>query len=461
MKRMLIFMLLLACIGFTGCKKDKTPEKEIFSETVTRTETISEMISETETENFSETETETETKISDSGKTITTTETTGTEIGTITTETETTTEISLNAENILQAAELDEEERKAIEAVQQTEPPIYYKNPTQNFEEDSYSNLHIEGYGFSLFNSSAGNIYQNFYETTNLSGADLLFMKNAVESFSGSAFNSEQVKSSTGQTIEESEKLIYQNELIYAEMDKFGNFYIQNQTLQNNSLWTPEENQGISLIAKQGYFYSDDYLLTFGNQTVEFQEVDEFLKNDIRRLNESELFPESYEMMESPEKIEEIELKDGRKGYLFTFSVGTRISHYLIDNRKRSRYENENRAVNGQYVQMLMLSSDSVDYCYFPPMLTRKFDYQQMLPKDYCSLAEACQIISEHLPSEQVFDVEDIQLGFGTIFFYDENHQFQGIACVPMWYMDLLSPDGGRIFANVDVNTKELYFGYE
>ncbi len=459
MKKMLICVLLLACIGFTGCKKDKTPEKEIFSETATRTETISEMISETETENFSETKTKAkpETETSPSGKTTTTPETTGTKTGT-TTGTETATEISLNAENILQAAELDEEERKAFEAVQQTEPPIYYQNPVLNFEEENYSNLRIENVSFGAFSSASGNVYQDFYETANLSGADLLFLKNAVENVSGSAFHAEQVKSSTGKSLEESEKLIYQNELIYTEMDKFGNFYMQNNTLQNDPLWTPEENQEISLIAEKRHFY-DECLLTFGNQTMKFQEVNMFLASYIHSV-ESELFPERYTIL-NPQKIEEIQLKDGRIGCLFTYSVKTKISQYTIDSRTRSRYENENRAVNGQYVQIFMLNSDSVDYIYLPPILTRKSDYQQMLPGKYCTLAEACQILSERLPLNQVFDVENIQLGLGTVFFYDEEHQFQGMACVPMWYMDLLSPEGETTFANIDVDTRELYFSYE
>ena len=74
MKRLLLCVLLLACVGFAGCKKDKTLEKETSPET---TETISE----TETENFPETETKsksktetgiaTKTETSDSGKTTT------------------------------------------------------------------------------------------------------------------------------------------------------------------------------------------------------------------------------------------------------------------------------------------------------------------------------------------------------------------------------------------------------
>ncbi len=456
-------MLALACIGFMGCKKDKSAET---SPETTKTETVSETISGTETEDFSETKTKskskaktptgTETETSSSGKTTTT----GTETGT-TTGTETTTEIFLDAENALQEAEIDEEERKAIEAVQQTEPPIYYHDPVLDFDTEGYSNLHIEGYGFSLFNSSAGNIYQDFYETTNLSGADLLFLKNAVENVSGSTFDIEQVKSSTGQSLEESEKLLYRNDSIYAEMDRFGNFYMQNNTLKSDSLWTPEENQEISLIADEDdLFHSWDYALTFEQQEVQFKEVREFLEKDYIRQLEDELFPEKYTIYDL-KKIEKVQLKDGRIGCLFTYSVDTRLSQKPIDSRKRSRYENENRAVNGQYVQIFMLNPDSVDYLYLPPVLTRKPDYQQMLSGKYCTLAEACQILSDNLPSDQVFDVENIQLGFGTVFFYDEEHQFQGMACVPMWYMDLLSPEGEVIFANVDADTRELYFSYE
>ncbi len=55
MKKMLIFMLVLSCIGFMGCKKDKLLEKETSPET-TKTETVSETNSGTETETFSETE---------------------------------------------------------------------------------------------------------------------------------------------------------------------------------------------------------------------------------------------------------------------------------------------------------------------------------------------------------------------------------------------------------------------
>ncbi len=440
MKRILLCVLLLACVGFTGCKKDKTLEKETSPET---TETIS------ETENFPETETKSKSKTetSDSGKTTTTT------------GTETTTKISLDTEMISPETEIDEEERKAFEAIQPTEELVYYRDPVKDFDKDGYANLQIDGYTVKIPSSANGvNIHEHFYETTNLSETDVSFLKNTVENISGNAFHAEQLNSS--------EKLIYQNDSIYAEMDKFGNFYMQNNTLQNDSPWTPEQEKQISLVSStdgQGAYSIQNRTFSLNGQTVILQELSEFLREKIQSVMkaENDSFSEYYELMKSPQKIEEIQLEDGRTGYLFTFSLHTSVTDFEVDSRKKSRYENEDRAVKGQYVQVFMLNPDSIDYLYLPPIFTRTPDTQRTLSGTYCTLTEACQKISENLPQEGTFTVENIQICYETVFLNDENHQFQGMACVPMWHINLISPDGEKIFADVNLDTKELYFSYE
>ena len=125
MKRILFCVLVLACVGFTGCKKDKTLEKETSPETTeTISETETENFPETETKSKSKTETATKTETSDSGKTTTAT------------GTETTTEISLDTEMISPETEIDEEERKAFEAIQPTEELVYYRDPVKDFDKD-------------------------------------------------------------------------------------------------------------------------------------------------------------------------------------------------------------------------------------------------------------------------------------------------------------------------------------
>lgn len=99
----IIFLLIIMCIIFTGCEKDNDTNQDLSMETTS-----------VQTEMHSNTSAETESA-----------------------------EMIFDAENALQEAIIDEEERNAIEAVQETEKRIYYKTPIRNFDPEAYANLNI------------------------------------------------------------------------------------------------------------------------------------------------------------------------------------------------------------------------------------------------------------------------------------------------------------------------------
>ena len=390
---------------------------------------------------------------------------------------------------------MDEEERKAFAAVQQTEPLIYYKDPNLDFDKDSYPNLQIDIPPIGkLYSDNGANVKEHFYEKKTLSGADLLFMKNAVENVSGIAFDAEQVKSSTGKSLEESEKVIYRNDSHYAEMDKFGNFHIQSNTLPDD--FSPEQEHQIiwsddfRYVEGRDFPQVKDLNFSFGEESVSAVEEIQFLNEYFQQAEElgwignenfvmknttiyMEVQQENGEMemqgfsMKDFFDVREIQLEDGKIGYLWTFKISSKELYnngigLEVGCQTKSRYENDDRAVKGQYVQALMLSPHSVDYLYLPPILTRNPDYQQNLSGTFCTSSEAFQLISDSLPQGEIYQVSGlVRIFYETVFLNDENHEFQGLACVPMFHVELISPTGEMIFADVNLDTKELYFSYE
>lgn len=132
-----------------------------------------------------------------------------------------------------------------------------------------------------------------------------------------------------------------------------------------------------------------------------------------------------------------------------------------VDYTEKTAYLNPNRAIKGQYIQVLMLSKDSVDYISLPPVLTRSPDYQQTLSGTYCTLAEACEILSAYLNPNHVYEVEDLDIRYETVFLGD-----LGIVQSPMWHLEISSLTGEEakyhtLYADIDLDSKELYISYQ
>ncbi|MDE6005064.1 MAG: hypothetical protein K2G88_06730, partial [Oscillospiraceae bacterium] len=203
MKKIILFTLLASMIlSCTACKKQQE-NLETISETTDITETIatqSEIIINTtihsESDSESKASTNSETSATSITNTITTTslssETTAPNIAT-TDPTES--PLQLEMQEALQNA-LDEEERQAIQDVQETrETSIYYKDPTHDFDNNNFSNLaFMETASFPKIKTNNGyNVHTYFFEAKSMSGNNLLQMQKMANYFADVQINIEKI----------------------------------------------------------------------------------------------------------------------------------------------------------------------------------------------------------------------------------------------------------------------------
>ena len=463
-----IFLLMIVCIVFTGCKKDKETESELNIESNSIY-----MEKHSEAEQISKTTTAYTVETTDSG-------TSTNQLQTAVTETETAaTEKSLDAGNTLQKAVTDKEEKAAIKAVQEEER-IYYKNPTLDFDPEAYANLNISSYGFGGLTSANGsNIHQYFFESKSMSGTDSLYLQKACEGYSGITFDADKVKSSTGKSLEDSECLAYQNDSAYVELHQDGTCMMYNKNHISeilgqkipSGMWNPSNDSKShfyiwtfqtwkSRNPDDGFPNQDELSYLLNGEIVSVAEACAFLFEYFMQSIEAGWISSLYQVEAfTPVSVELMEYKNGSYGYYFTIQLHTSKTLLPVDYTDKTAYLNPERAVKGQYIQVLMLSKDSVDYISLPSTLTRTPDYTQTVQGTYCTLSEACEILSEYLSSGHVYDVKNINIQYETVYLNE------GIVQSPMWHFEVTSLTGEEakydiLYADIDLETKELYISY-
>ncbi|MDE6708497.1 MAG: hypothetical protein K2K06_10740, partial [Oscillospiraceae bacterium] len=227
MKKIILFTLLASMILFcTACKKQQENLENI-SETMATTKITETIATQSEiiTENTIHSELNSESKASTNSETSATSitnmittrslssETTALSIAT-TDPTESA--LQLEMQEALQNA-IDEEERQAIQDVQETrETAIYYKDPTLDFDNNNFSNLaFMETASFPKIRTNNGyNVHTYFFEAKSMSGNNLLQMQKMANYFADVQINIEKINASA-ETLEDSEYLIYNSDSLY------------------------------------------------------------------------------------------------------------------------------------------------------------------------------------------------------------------------------------------------------
>ncbi|MDE6777116.1 MAG: hypothetical protein K2J25_04180, partial [Oscillospiraceae bacterium] len=205
MKKIILFTLLASMILFcTACKKQQA-NLEIIPETTVTEFMQSGIISDIATNSGTESEfkfttnntTSSESNATNMINTLTTTslssETTASNIAT-TDPTESA--LQLEMQEALQNA-IDEEERQAIQNVQETrETAIYYKDPTLDFNSDNFQNLNMQDINLPRIQTSNGyNVHKYFFEAKPMSGKNLLQMQKMAIDFADVAIDINHINS--------------------------------------------------------------------------------------------------------------------------------------------------------------------------------------------------------------------------------------------------------------------------
>lgn len=475
MTRKLILSGLLVSILFTctACRKN-SESPEIIQATSMVTEAIS---TESETVTSSNLKTTSDTvatiRIETNSDTVTsiTNTTNTTKLSSSTTETSIeSSESALHAEmqEALQIA-IDEEERQAIQDVQpETEPLIYYKNPTLNFKPENFQNLGIDGYGFTILTSDNGNnVHKYFFEAEPMSGKHLLQMQKIANHFADTAINIEKVRPSA-ETLEHSEYLQYKSNSLYMKLQNTGECLlycpdnIQEFTGEEivSDDWNPLDHS-TSLGAVTGYG-ERNYVLD-GEATC-LLDIHMFLIDYLEQAQLDGWLSSVYDIS-SIQDCELLEFPNGVQAFYLTLQLSSGEVQFDIDNTQKSAFLDNEQQIHAQEIKLLMFRPDAIAYMQLPATLTQEPDHIETLPGTYCTLNEACAIISDYLPQEYIYHVTSISIIYETLFLYQDT-QYLGIVQTPMWHFVIdNSPDSDSpyqpLYADIDIDTQQLYISYQ
>ncbi|MBD5144026.1 MAG: hypothetical protein HDT22_10545 [Ruminococcus sp.] len=476
-KKLILFILLASVLlSCTACKKNQE-NLETIPETTTITETIamqSEMTINTNINTNSKLETKSTTTTnnnSESNKNSTTSNTSITNLSSSTAPTITEiidpTESSLQLEMqvALQNA-IDEEEQQAIQDVQlQTEKGIYYKNPTLDFDGNKFSNLDITNFGISIPNSSNGsNVHKYFFEAKSMSGKNLLQMHKIAKNFANVEINTNQINSSA-ETLEDSEYLIYSSDSLYLKYQNTGECFtyrpdmIQEFTGEEiPENWNPLE-YSTNLGEVTGYA-EKNYILD-GEATC-LLDIHSFIYDYFQQVQENNWLSSLVDFYWI-EKCELLEFSNGVQGFYITLQLASSETNIEIDNTSKSAFLNEEQQICPQEMKILMFQTNSIAYMELPVILMQEPDTIETLAGTYCTLDEACTILSDYFSQEYIYPVESIDINYQTLFFYPDN-QYAGAVQAPMYHFVMTNPDINSpypvIYADIALDTKQLYISY-
>ncbi|MDE6005065.1 MAG: hypothetical protein K2G88_06735 [Oscillospiraceae bacterium] len=378
--------------------------------------------------------------------------------------------LQLEMQEALQIA-LDEEERQAIQNVQtETEKLMYYKNPTLDFDKNNFQNLGIKNFGLSIPSSSHGsNIHKYFFETKSMSGRNLLQMQKMANDFANVEMNIDKINSSA-ETLEDSEYLIYNSDSLYLKYQNTGECLayrpdmIQEFTGEEISEnWNPLANS-INLGEVTGYT-EKNYILD-GEYTC-LSDIYTFLYDYFEQAYQNGWISCTLGWTSCTlgwiHECELLEFSNGIQGFYITVQLFYSETNIEIDNTAKSAFLNEEQQIHPQEIKILMFRPDSIAYIQLPTILTQKPDTIETLDSTYCTLNEACAVLSDYLSQDYVYPVENMEINYQTLFFYQDN-QYAGMVQVPMYHFVIANPDSNipyqTIYADIALDTKQLYISY-
>ncbi|MDE6708649.1 MAG: hypothetical protein K2K06_11525 [Oscillospiraceae bacterium] len=110
-----------------------------------------------------------------------------------------------------------------------------------------------------------------------------------------------------------------------------------------------------------------------------------------------------------------------------------------------------------------MFTPDSIAYIELPAIATQEPDTIETLSGTYCTVNEACTILSDYLSQEYSYTVDSISILYQNLFLYQDN-QYAGIVQAPMYHFIIHNPDVNssyqKIYADIALDTKQLYISY-
>ena len=506
MKKIILFTLLASVLlSCTACKKQQT---EMTQET-TMTENLptqSEMTTSTNINTDSELETKSATTTKNNNSESNTNSTTSsiniTNLPSSTaptiTETIEPTEspLQLKMQEALQNA-IDEEEQQAIQAVQpETESKIYYENTYRDFKKENFPNLDmLSTYTPQKLTSSNGsNIHKYFFEAKPISGTNLLQMQKLASSFANIDIAINKI-TSNADTLENAEYLLYNSDSLYLRLQDKGECIlyrpdeIQKFTGEENlDNWNPLANStnlgriGIPEIREsaekwgistngRGDMESFDVMIEFeqefylNGQKYSLHDFNESVYYDIEQLRQNECFSSVYSSF-SFQDCELLEFPNSGQAIYITLKLISLESNLHVNSTQKSAFLDNQQKTCPQTIKILMFDLDSIAYMELPTTLTQEPDTIETLDNIYCSLSDACTIISDYLTQtynqDYIYHVLRFSISYQTLLLY-QNNQYLGMVQAPMYHFTIDNlPDDNQsvLYADIALDTKQLYISY-
>ncbi|MDE6777117.1 MAG: hypothetical protein K2J25_04185, partial [Oscillospiraceae bacterium] len=389
--------------------------------------------------------------------------------------------LQLEMQEALQNA-IDEEERQAIQNVQETrETAIYYKDPTLDFDNNNFSNLaFMETASFPKIRTDNGyNIHTYFFEAKSMSGKSLLQMQKMANYFANVSINIEKINSSS-QSLEDSEYLVYNSDSLYLEYQNSGECILYRPDIiqeftgeEISDSWIPLENSinlgdakpRCDIYHNNEYFgkrIDENQAIYLNGQETNFMNISVFLHSYLYSAQIDGCLSSLYEM-QAIQDFELLEFPNGMQGFYITLKLSVPETNIHISNTQKSAFLNKEQQTCPQEIKLLMFTPDSIAYIELPEILTQEPDIIETLSGTYCTANEACTILSDYLSQEYIYTVGTISLLYQNLFLYQDN-QYVGIVQVPMYHFLIENPDSNSpyeiIYADIALDTKQLYISY-
>ncbi|MDE7094334.1 MAG: hypothetical protein K2O52_05420, partial [Oscillospiraceae bacterium] len=391
--------------------------------------------------------------------------------------------LQLEMQEALQIA-IDEEERQAIQDVQETrETAIYYKDPTLDFDSDNFQNLNMQNINLPRIQTSNGdNVHTHFFEAKSMSGNNLLQMQKMANYFADVQINIEKINASA-ETLEDSEYLIYNSDSLYLEYQNSGKCILYRPDIiqeftgeEISENWNPLEystNLGEVRVIdnEQNVIFNNEYI---GGMVDEMQtiylngeettplEIKSFVSSYLRQAKQNLGLSSLYEIGKIQD-CELLEFSNGIQGFYLTLKLYIHEAGLNISSTQKSAFLNEEQQTCPQEIKLLMFTSDSIAYIELPEILIQEPDTIETLSGTYCTANEACTILSDYLNQDYIYTIHQISIIYQPLFLYQDN-QYAGIVQAPMYHFVMTNPDTNSpykiIYADIALDTKQLYISY-
>ena len=486
MKKIILFIFLTSVLlSCTACKKQQE-NLETIQETA-----MTEMTDNTNINinTNSESETKSTTIINNNSESNANSTTTSTSL--LSSTAPTTTEIidptesplQLEMQEALQIA-IDEEERQAIQDVQETrETAIYYKDPTLDFDSDNFKNLNMQNINLPRIQTSNGdNVHTHFFEAKSMSGNNLLQMQKMANYFADVQINTEKINASA-ETLEDSEYLIYNSDSLYLEYQNSGKCILYRpdiiqeftgEEISNN--WNPLENSinlgdAVPIDNNKKRYNNNEYIggvvdqfqtIYLNGKETDFANISFYLSSYLFYAREHDCLS-SLCQIQIIQDFKLLEFSNNIQALYITLKLSVLNTNINISNTKKSAFQNAEQQTCPQEIKLLMFTPDSIAYIELPAIATQEPDTIETLSGTYCTVNEACTILSDYLSQEYSYTVDSISILYQNLFLYQDN-QYAGIVQAPMYHFIIHNPDVNssyqKIYADIALDTKQLYISY-